>query len=136
MSASHKKTAETPLSLKDAFEVERERRDTERRAKEEALQKQQEADLAGAGALLAAITADPEFLRARDLTADQRRYSVLLDHERFRISAYFESGAISVTHADKRGAPAGAAAPRRQETVHSLPDALRLVAQYLLEETH
>jgi hypothetical protein len=129
------KTAEKPLSLRDAFEKESARRDMERRAREEALRRQQEADLAGAGQLLAAVTADPDFLQGRALVAEQRQYSVLIDHERFRISAYFENGAISVTHSDKRGAPAGATAPRRQETVHSLPDALRLIAQYLVEET-
>jgi hypothetical protein len=130
-----RKTAARPLSLKDAFETEFARREVERRAKEEALREQQEVDLAGASELLAALGADPEFLQSRGLVADQRRYSVLLDHERFRISAYFENGTISVTHADKRDVPAGASAPRRQETVHSLPDALRLIAQFLVDET-
>jgi hypothetical protein len=135
MSAEKKPTAETSLSLKDAFETEYARREMERRAKEDAVRKQQEADLAGAGELLAALNADPAFLQSRGLVVDQRRFSVLLDHERFRISAYFENGSISVTHADKRAVPAGASAPRRQEIVHSLPDALRLIAQFLVDET-
>ena len=49
MSARDKDTAAAkPLSLKDAFETEYARREVERRAKEEAERKQQEADLAGA----------------------------------------------------------------------------------------
>jgi hypothetical protein len=128
-------TAARPLSLKDAFETEYARRETERRAKEEAVRRQQEVDLAAASEILAALQADPEFLQSRGLVAEQRRYSVLLDHDRFRISAYFENGTVSVTQADKRAVPAGASAPRRQETVHSLPDALRLIAQFLVDET-
>ena len=135
MSAKTEHAAEKPLSLKLAFEAEYARREAERRAREEAVRKQQEADLAGADQLLAALSADPEFLSSRSLVADQRRYTVILDHERYRISAYFESGAVAVTHSDKRAAPAGAAAPRRSETVHSVPDALALIAQFLVDET-
>ena len=122
-------------TLKDAFETEYARRELERRAREEAERKQQEADLAGAEELLAALAADPEFLASRGLTADRRRYAVVLDHERFRITAYFEHGVIAVTLSDKRSTPAGATAPRRQENVDNAPDALRVIAQFLVEET-
>jgi hypothetical protein len=84
---------------------------------------------------MAALSADAEFLASRGLSTDQRRYTVSLDHERFRISAYFEAGTVSVTLSDKRMAPAGATAPRRQENVESVPDALRVIAQFLVEET-
>jgi hypothetical protein len=131
--STRKRPEEKALTLKDAFETEFARREMERRAKEEAMRKQQEADLAGADQLIAALNADPDFLKRHGLVADQRRYTVTLDHERFRISAYFESGAISITHSDKRISSSGA--PRRQETVHELPDALRLIAQFLVDET-
>jgi hypothetical protein len=130
-----RKTAGKPLSLKDAFETEYARREMERRAKQEAERRQQEADLAGAGELMAALAADRDFLASHGLSVDQRRYTVALDHERFRISAYFENGVVSVTLSDKRMAPAGATAPRRQENVESVPDALRVIAQFLVEET-
>ena len=135
MSSARKKTSDKALSLKDAFETEYARREMERRARAEAERRQQEADLAGAEELMAALTADPEFLESHSLTADQRRYTVALDHEKFRISAYFETGVVSVTLSDKRMAPAGATAPRRQENVESVADALRVVAQFLVEET-
>jgi hypothetical protein len=125
---------EKPLSLKDVFETEFARRDAERRAKEAALRRQQEADLAGAGELLAALTADPGFLESHGLVADHRCYTVSLDHERFRITAYFENGAVAVTHME-RASPDGATSLRGHATVQSLPDALRLIAQFLLEET-
>jgi hypothetical protein len=128
-------TAQKALSLKEAFEREYARREMERRAKEEAERKQQEADVVGAEQLLAALAADPDFLKKHDLVADRRRYTVSLDHERFRISAYFENGVIAVTLSDKRSAPAGASVPRRQENVENVPDALRVVAQFLVEET-
>ncbi|MGN6557623.1 MAG: hypothetical protein ACTHLH_06380 [Solirubrobacterales bacterium] len=129
-----RKTAARPLTLKDAFETEFARREMERRAREEAERRQQEADLAGAEALHAALTADAEFLASRSLTADRRRYTVALDHERFRISAYFEAGSINVTLSDKRAAAAGASVPRRQETVEGVPAALRAIAQFLVDE--
>jgi hypothetical protein len=123
-----------PLSLKDAYETEYARREMERRARQEAERKQQAADLAGAETLHAAFLADPEFLDSRGLTADRRRYTVSLDHERFRISAYFEGGSVGVTLSDKRAAAAGASAPRRQETAEGASDALRVIAQILVDE--
>jgi hypothetical protein len=132
---ARRKTAEKVLSLKDAFETEYARREMERRAKAEAERRQQEADMAGAEQLLAALCEDSAFLESRRLTADRRRYTVSLDHERFRVSAYFENGVVAVTLSDKRPAAGGGAAPRRQENVDSVPDALRVIAQYLVEET-
>ena len=128
------KTAHKPLTLKDAFETEFARRELERRAREDAESRQQEADLAGAETLHAALSADPAFLESHGLTADRRRYTVALDHERFRISAYFESGTVNLTLSDKRAAAAGASAPRRQETVEGAPEALRVIAQFLVDE--
>ena len=133
MSASRKAT-DKPLSLKDAFETEYARRQMERRAREEAERKHQEADLAGAEALHGALTRDPGFLESHGLTADRRRYAVVLDHARYHITAYFEHGLITFTLSDKRMAPAGATAPRRQENVESVPDALRAIAQFLVAE--
>jgi hypothetical protein len=120
------------LTLKDAFETEYARREMERRAAEEAERVQQARDLAGAEELHAALVADPEFLESRGLAADRRRYMVSLDHARFRLSAYFEGGRISITLSDKR-AP-GASAPRRQESATEVADALRLIAQILVDE--
>ena len=74
MSAKTKKT----LTLKDAFDTEFARREMERRARDEAVRKQQEEDLAGALALHGAISGDAEFLSARSLSADIRRYTVSL----------------------------------------------------------
>jgi hypothetical protein len=124
------------LSLKDAFETEFARREMERRARDEAVRKQQEADLANAQALHAAVTADGDFLASRSLTADLRRYTVSLDHQNYRIAAYFEGGTAAVTLSDKRGATPGSAAPRKQETVEGVQDALRVMAQFLADETH
>ena len=132
---ARRRTAEKALSLKDAFETEYARREMERRAKAEAERRRQEADMAGAEQLLAAVQDDPAFLEGHGLAADRRRYTVSLDHQRFRISAYFDSGAVAVTLSDKRPAAAGASVPRRQENVDSVPDALRVIAQYLVEET-
>jgi hypothetical protein len=123
------------LSLKDAFETEFARREMERRAREEAERAQQAADLAGAEALYAAITADGDFLAARALAADLRRYTVSLDHKNFRIAAYFEGGKASVTLSDKRTTAPGSAAPRKQETVEGVEDALAVMAQFLADET-
>jgi hypothetical protein len=123
------------LTLKDAFQVEFERREAERREREEAERRQQEQDLANAEALFAAVTADPKFLAERDLIADRRRYTVSLDHKNFRIAAYFEAGAASVTLSDKRSAVAGTAAPRKQEAADSVEAAIRLMAQFLADET-
>ncbi|MDB5446988.1 MAG: hypothetical protein JWQ97_2305 [Phenylobacterium sp.] len=135
MSQRSRRPATRPLSLKDAFEREYARRELERRARDEAERLQQERDLEGAEQLHAALADDPGFLEARGLTADRRRYTVSLDHARFRIAAYFDGGKVAVTLSDKRAAPASAASPRRQDTVEGAEDALRLIAQFLVEET-
>jgi hypothetical protein len=122
------------LSLKEAFESEFARREMERRARDEEVRKQQEADLASAQTLHAAISGDAPFLAQRALSADIRRYTVSLDHKDYRIAAYFEGGKASVTLSDKRTNP-GSAAPRKQETVESVADALKVMAQFLADET-
>lgn len=122
------------LTLKEAFETEFARREMERRAREEAERKQQEVDLAGAQALYDAVSADGDFLSRHSLTADVRRYTVSVDHARFRIAAYFEGGKASVTLSDKRGV-VGSAAPRKQEIVESVEDALKTMAKFLADET-
>ena len=123
------------LTLKDAFETEFARREMERRAREEAERRQQEQDLASAQALYEAVRADADFLKARALGADLRRYTVSLDHKAYRIAAYFEAGKASVTLSDKRTASPGSTAPRKQETVESVEDALKVMAQFLADET-
>ena len=132
-------TAETntavPLTLKDAFETEFARRETERLAREEAERTQQEADLANAEALYAALTADGDFLAAKGLSVDIRRYTVTVDHADFRIAAYFEAGKANVTTADKRTANPGSTALRKRETADTVEDALRIMAQFLADET-
>ena len=135
MTSKTRKGPTRPLTLKDAFEVEFARREMERRARDEAERKQQEEDLARATQLLEALQADPEFLAKRDLVADRRRYTVSIDHQDFRIAAYFEAGKASVTLSDKRTANPGAAAPRKQLTVETLADALAVMAQFLVDET-
>ena len=129
------RTKPKPLSLKDAFEAEFARRELERKARETAERKQQEEDLANAQALHAAVSADGEFLAKRGLSADLRRYTVSLDHKDFRVAAYFEGGKASVTLSDKRTASPGSAAPRKQETAESVEDALKVMAQFLADET-
>jgi hypothetical protein len=124
-----------PLSLKDAFEVEHARRAMERRKREEAERKQQEEDLARAEQLHDAIAADTAFLAEHKLLVDRRRYTVSVDHADFRIAAYFEAGKASVTSADKRTTHPGSAAPRKQEVVETVQDALRVMAQFLVDET-
>jgi hypothetical protein len=126
---------ERVLSLKDAFEVEFARREMERRNREEAERRQQEEDLARAERLHEALSADPEFLHARELTVDRRRYTVSIDHQDYRIAAYFEAGKASVTAADKRTASTPTAAPRKQQTVESVDEALAVMAQFLVDET-
>ena len=122
------------LTLKDAFEIESARREMERREREDAERKQQEQDLANAEALFGAVTSDPAFLVKRELIADRRRYTVSLDHKNYRIAAYFEAGKASVTLSDKRTATPGTAAPRKQETVESVEDALKVMANFLADE--
>jgi hypothetical protein len=124
-----------PLSLKTAFETEFARRDAERRAREDAERRQQEQDLASAQGLHAAIAADADFLAGRGLSVDIRRYTVSLEHDDFRIAAYFEGGKAQVTASDKRTVHPGSAAPRKQEVVDSVEDALAIMAQYLADET-
>lgn len=123
------------LTLRDAFETEYARREMERRARAEAERQQQEADLASAQALHAAVGEDADFLAERGLSADLRRYTVSLDHANYRVAAYFEGGKASVTLSDKRGASPGSAAPRKQETVETVEDALKVMAQFLADET-
>ena len=132
MTARQKKAQ--ALSLRDAFDAERARREMERREREDAERRQHEQDLSGAEALFAAISADPAFLEDHELTADRRRYTVSLDHRTFRVSAYFEAGSVGVTLSDKRNAIPGAAAPRKQETVNGVEDALKVMAQFLADE--
>jgi hypothetical protein len=129
------KTRKT-LTLRDAYESEHARREMERRARDEAERKQQEADLANAEALHAAVSGDADFLAERKLTADLRRYTVSLDHANYRVAAYFEGGKASVTLSDKRITTSpGSAAPRKQETVETVEDALTVMAQFLADET-
>ena len=129
------KTKLNPLSLQAAFEVEHARREAERHAREDAERKQQEEDLARAEELFDALAAEPAFLARYALVVDRRRYTVSLDHEDFRIAAYFEAGKANVTAADKRTTLPGAIAPRKRESVDSVADALRVMAQYLVDET-
>lgn len=123
------------LTLRDAFETEFARREMERRARDEAVRKQQEQDLANAEALHAAVSSDGDFLADRGLTADLRRYTVSLDHQNYRVATYFEAGKANVTLSDKRMSSPGSAAPRKQETVETVEDALKVMAQFLADET-
>jgi hypothetical protein len=123
------------LTLRDAFETEFARREMERRARDEAERKQQEQDLANAEALHAAVSSDGGFLADRGLTADLRRYTVSLDHKNYRVATYFEAGKANVTLSDKRTSSPGSAAPRKQETVETVEDALKVMAQFLADET-
>ncbi len=135
MSLSRRKSPPTNLSLKHAFEVEQARRDSERHAREEAERRQQEEDLDRAEQLYDAVTGDPAFLAEHGLTVDWRRYTVILESNTLRIRAYFEAGKASVAVGDKRQvAAASAPAPLKREEVDSVPDALRLMAQFLADE--
>jgi hypothetical protein len=122
------------MTLKAAFEAELTRRENERRAREEAEMQRQAEDLGRAEALEAALGQDAEFLAARDLVLERRRYTVTLDHADYRIAAYFEDGRVSVTAADKRNATTSAA-PRKQQFAESVEDALLIMAQFLADET-
>jgi len=124
----------TLMTLKAAFEAELARREAERRAREEAEMQRQAEDLGRAEALEAALGQDAEFLAARDLVLERRRYTVTLDHADYRIAAYFEDGRVSVTAADKRNATTSAA-PRKQQFAESVEDALLIMAQFLADET-
>lgn len=123
------------LSLKDAFESEFARRETERLAREDAERRQQEDDLASAQTLYDALSVDGDFLEQRGLMVDIRRYTVTLDHADYRIAAYFEAGKANVTTADKRTANPGSTALRKRETADTVEDALRFMAQFLADET-
>lgn len=122
------------MNLKAAFEAEHARRDADRRAREEAEQQRQAEDLGRAEALEAALAEDPGFLSSKGLELSRRRYTVALDHSDYRIAAYFEDGRVSVTSADKRTATSSAA-PRKQQFVESVDDALLVMAQFLADET-
>ena len=134
MSSKTRAGRTAPMSLKDAFEVEYARREMERRRRDEAERKQQEEDLARAEQLHEVLKSDPQFLRERGLTVDRRRYTVSIDHPDYRIAAYFEAGKASVTAADKRTATTSTAAPRKQQTVESVEEALTVMAQFLVDE--
>ena len=122
------------LSLQDAYEAEQARRIAEREAKVEAEQRQQSEDLAHAEELEGALRADAAFLEAQGLTLDRRRYTVSLDHARFRIAAYFDGGKAVVTSADKRSTNP-AATPRKQQDADTIAETLRVMAAYLADET-
>jgi len=137
MSAAHRKSPPSTLSLRHAFEVEQARREAERYAREEAERRQQEEDLSRAEQLYDALIADPVFLAAHKLTVDWRRYSVHLESAEFRIRTYFEAGQATVTVGDKRNVAVSATpAPLKSEQVDSVADALRLVAKFLADEIH
>lgn len=123
------------LSLKDAFETEFARREMERREREDAERRQQEQDLANAQMLQDAISGDAAFLAKHALSVDLRRYTVSLDHADYRIAAYFEGGKANVTASDKRTTSPGSAAPRKQQFADTVEDALRIMAQFLADET-
>ena len=128
-------TRNLPMSFRLAFEAEHTRREIERHAREEADRAQQEADHARASQLHEALAAEREFLNEKKLVLELTRYAVTLDHEDFRLRAYFEDGEASVTSADKRTASTPTAAPRKQVTVASVDEALNTLAQFLADET-
>lgn len=123
------------MSFRRAFEAEHARRDAARHAREEAERRQQEEDLARAEQLHDALSADVGFLREKGLTLDRRRYTVSLNHEDYLIDAYFEAGSATVRSADKRSASTSTAAPRKQQMVQTVEEALEVMAQYLADET-
>jgi len=124
------------MTLRQVFEAEQARRAEERRARDDAERAQQEADLARAAELRDLLAADVAFLAERglNLTMSATRFTVVLDHADYRIQAYFESGRIEVRSADKRTATLPTAAPRKQQSVESVEDALLVIAQYLADE--
>ena len=124
------------LTFRRAFEAEHARRDAERHAREEAERRQQEEDLARAEQLHEALAQDAAFLKEKGLTLDRRRYTVSLHHDDFLIDAYFEAGNVSVRAADKRTATTPTAAPRKQENVSTVDEALEVMARFLADETH
>jgi len=133
---SETKYPKTALSLKDAFDLEYARREMEQRKRDEAERRQQEEDLARATQLLEALESEPDFLSVRALTVEQPRYTVSIDHKDFRIAAYFEAGKATVTLSDKRTpATPGTVAPRKQQIVDSVEEALAVMAQFLVDES-
>lgn len=126
----------TRMSFRMAFEAENLRREQERIAREEADRAQQDADHAKAQALYDALAAEGDFLAEKKLALELTRYAVNLDHDDFRLRAYFEDGEGNVTSADKRSASTSTAAPRKQATVATAEEALAVLAQYLADEVH
>ncbi|HEY9217242.1 MAG TPA: hypothetical protein VIO94_04280 [Phenylobacterium sp.] len=133
MTAKRTGTKTAKVTLQKAFEAEQTRRDAERQERENAERRQQEEDLARAEELQALLAVDPEFLDAKGLTLDRRRYTVTLDHAEFRIAAYFEGGQAMVRSADKRSTTGGVA-PRKEQVVQTVEDAVMVMAQYLADE--
>jgi hypothetical protein len=129
-------TRNPSMSFRKAFEAEHARRDIERQARDDAERAQQEADHARAIQLHDALATEQDFLTEKHLVLDITRYAVTLDHEDFRLRAYFEDGEATVTSADKRSASTPTAAPRKQATVASVDEALAVMAEYLADETH
>jgi hypothetical protein len=123
------------MSFRQAFEAEHARRDAERRTREDAQRAQQEEDLARAEQLHDRLAEELIFLTEKGLVLDRQRYTILLDHPDYRLRAYFEAGSISITSADKRTASPGAVAPRKQQTVATVDEALDVLAQFLADET-
>jgi hypothetical protein len=127
-------TKASTMSLRNAFDAEHARREAERHAREEAERLQQEEDLGRAKRLHDLLAGDPAFLAEKGLTLSMRRYTVTLDHDDFRIAAYFEENRANVTASDKRSATTSAA-PRKQQMVDTVEDALLVMAQFLADET-
>jgi len=125
------------MSLRQAFEAEHARRAAERKAREEAEQAQQEADCATAEALRDRLAADQAFLdeKGLKLTMSATHLTVLLEHPDYEIRAYVEADSITVRTSDRRSASTSTAAPRKQQTVESVDDAVMVIAQFLADET-
>lgn len=123
------------VSLRQAFFDELGRREIARRAREEAERAQQEADNGRAMELYDILAKEEAFLREKGLVLDHTRYAVTLDHENFRLRAYFEDNKASVTSADKRNTAHMSAAPRKQDTADTVDAAVLLLAQYLADES-
>ena len=123
-------------SLRAAFEGELARREAERREREAREQRQQEEDLLRAEALNDILVADTAFLAQHGLTVEWRRFTVSVDRADTRISAYFQVGGITIIAIAKPSALAGDAAPRRQSSVKTVPEAVQVIAAYLADEIH
>lgn len=125
------------MSLRQAFEAEHVRRAAERKAREEAEQAQQDADRAIAEALRDRLAADQAFLdeKGLKLSMSTLRLTVLLEHADYEIRAYVEAGSVTVRSSDRRSATTSTAAPRKQQSVESVDDAVMVIAQFLADET-